>query len=152
MLSSTYIKAVEIPNISVRISSPRNIKSNGNTFIDIIIRNNEKIPLQNLELFILNYDDLEIIMMNNIINRLNPNQSIVLSMEIINNKKYYFDKETFITIKISNNEYMFENRLKLTIKAIDKFWLFVILLVTTILIISFILIFNKINKGEENVK
>ena len=149
-LLCTYIYAEEIPNINVSLSYLRNIKSNGKEYIDSSIKNNENIAFYNLELSVLNDDNLEIILDKKRIAKLEPNETITVNMEIINNYKYYFSKDTFITFKISNDEFTKDIRYKFTIKPVKNFWFFVIMSVALITTILFIIIFIKINKGEEN--
>ena len=151
-LFCTYIYAEEIPNINVSLGYSRNIKSNGKEFIDFGIKNYENIVFYNLELSVLNDDNLEIILDKKRIAELWPDETITINMEIINNCKYYFSKDTFITFKISNDEFTKEIRYKFTIKPVEKFWFLIILSIALIITILFILIFIKISKGEENVR
>jgi uncharacterized membrane protein len=151
-LFCTYIYAEEIPNINVQLIYPRNIKSNGNEFFDLSIKNYENIVFYNLELSVLNDDSLEIILDKKRIAKLEPNETITINMEIINTYKYYFSKDAFITFKISNDEFTKEIRYQFTIKPVEKFWFLIILSIALITAILFVLIFIKINKGEENVR
>jgi uncharacterized membrane protein len=141
--------AIEVHSPS---SSNKNIKSNGREFHNFYIINYDDSTFYNLELSVINDDNLEIIMDKNRIAKLEPSDRFAINMEIINNNKYYFKKDIFITIKISNDEFTKNIRHSFTIKPVEKFWLFTILSIALILTVLFVLIFIKINQGEENVR
>jgi uncharacterized membrane protein len=139
-------------DVRVFLTYPRTIKSNGKRLSALEISNSGNITLYDLELLFLNDDGLEITADITKIDKIDPKETISIKMEIINNYKYYFSKDTFIDLKISNNEFSKNYSYKLTIKPVEKFWLLVIMLITLILTALFIFIFIKINKGEEDVR
>jgi uncharacterized membrane protein len=146
------IFTAETPSIRTTFSSPRVINSNGKTLREFEISNNGTSTIHDLELLFTNDDGLEIKADKTKINKIDPKETIVTYVEITNNYKYYFDKETFIRIKIFNNEYSDNFAYKFTIKPVDNFWLSIIISISLILTVSFIIIFIRINKGDENVR
>ena len=149
-LLCSYIYAEEKVNIRMNMISPQKFKSNGKTLYTMNIENNENIVFYDLELTAFNDDNLEIIFDRAKINKIEPKENIRINMEIINNKKYYFNKDNYITYKISNDEYFNDYSCKYTIKPEENFWFFIIMSFALILTVCFIIIFIKINKGEEN--
>jgi uncharacterized membrane protein len=129
----------------------RDIKSNDKTAFSIYFENNGNDTLYNLELTALNDDNLDIMFDMVRINRIEPKEQLQINVEINNDKKYYFDTDTFITYKISNNEYSNVFRYRYTIKPVENFWFFTILSISLLLIILFIVLFIKLDKGEKNV-
>jgi uncharacterized membrane protein len=140
------------PNIDIQLVSSKNIISNEREFHNFFVTNRDRSAFYDLELTVTNDANLEIILDKNKIAKLEPNDKIKVDMEIINNYKYYFDKDIFITIKISNDEYTKSDRRRFTIKPVENFWFFTILSIALIIIVLFVLIFIKINQGEENVR
>jgi uncharacterized membrane protein len=155
-LFCTYVYSIETPNnietpsIRVHFTYPRTINSNGKKSFIIDIYNDGDIALYNLKLSTSNKDNLEITLDKTKIEKIEPKETIQLNMEIINSDKYYFSKDTIITLKISNDEFSKDAWDKFTIKPIDNFWRFIIISVALLLSILFIVIFIKTNKGEEN--
>jgi uncharacterized membrane protein len=149
-LLCTYIYAEEITQIRLYLNSPREIRSNEKKTGELEISNEGNIVLHDLELTVLSGDILEVNLDRTRIDTIKPNERIFINMEIINNHRYYFSKDAFITLKISNDEITKENRYKFTIEPVKNFWFSIIMLIALITIISFIVIFIKINKGEEN--
>lgn len=151
-LICSYIYPEETRDIWISVNYPRTIESNGKKLFDLIIKNNEDTAIYELELLVLNDAGLEIVLDKTKIYTIEPKETVIIKMEIINPQKYYFSKETSIIFKLSNNDYTIKNDYTFTIKPIENFWGFVIISITLILIISFVLIFIKISKGEENVR
>ena len=138
--------------VSIRLIGhfQRDIKSNEKTLFSINFENNGNETLHDLELTALNDDNLEIIFDKVRINKIYPKESLQINVEINNNKKYFFDKETFITYKISNNDYSNDFRYKYTIKPVKNFWFLTILSIALSLTVLFIILFIKLDKGESN--
>ncbi|MCL2801536.1 MAG: hypothetical protein FWD28_07260 [Treponema sp.] len=149
-LSCSIIYATEA-NIRITGHHQRNIISSGKTTVFIFVENNGNNVLYNLELSALNDDNMEITFESNIINKIEPKESIIINVDINNKNKYIFDKDTFITYKISNNVYSNEFRHKYTIKPVENFWFFTILSIALLLTILFVLLFVKLDKGEKDV-
>jgi uncharacterized membrane protein len=149
LLFCIYAYSTETPNIRVSYSYPTNIKSNKVSFI-LSIYNNEDTALYDLKLSAFNDNNLEIILDKIKIEKIEPKEIIKINMEIINNNKYYFSKNVFITLNISNDEFSKDDRNRFTIKPVDNFWRFIIISVALILSVLFTVIFIKTNKGEEN--
>jgi len=150
-LFCTYAYSTEdIPYIKVNFSYPRNISSNGKTSFIININNKEDKALYDLELSTSTKEDLEITLDIIKIERIEPNEVIQVTMEIVNNNKYYFSKDVIITLNISNDEFSKDAWDSFTIKPVDNFWRLIIISVALLLSVFFILIFIKTNKGEEN--
>lgn len=147
-LVCTYIYPI---NISAYLNWPRNVRSSGSDFFELTITNNENIALYNLELFVSNDENLEVILDKQNIIKLDPKEAVKINMEIVNKNKYYFSKETFVRLKISNDEYSTSIGYKLIIKPVENFWLFFILSVSLLLTLVFVIIYIKINKGEKDV-
>jgi len=150
LLFCSIIYATEA-NIRLIGHFQRDIKSNDKTTFSIYFENNGNDTLYNLELSALNDDNLNIIFDMVKINRIEPKEQLQINVEINNKKKYYFDKETFITYRISNNEYSNTFRHRYTIKPVENFWFFTILSIALSLTILFIIIYIKLDKGEKNV-
>jgi len=151
IFSCSIIFATERANIRLSEHSQRNIKSNGITLYSILIVNEGNNVLYDLELSAINDDNLEIKFEKIKIFKLDPKESIRINVEINSKIKHYFDKDTFITYKISNNYYSNEFCYKYTIKPFEKFWFFTIISISLVLIILFVLMFIKLDKGEKNV-
>jgi uncharacterized membrane protein len=150
LLFCTNIYSSEFSNLNVNLSSPRNIRSNGIETFELRLNNRGDTALYNINFTIIYNDDLEISLSKMQINTLEPRENIILYMEIINNNRYIFDKETLISVRISNEEHENNYRYRFTIKPIENFWLFVILSLTLTIVFIFITIYIKINKGEKN--
>ena len=150
MFSGIYIYAAEMTDVWISIDYPREIKSNGTKSTIIEISNRGDTAFHDLELLVLNNDDLEIVLEKTRIDRLKPKETIYINMEIINKNKYYFSKDVFLTLKLSNDGDSNISRHKFTIKPVNNFWQIIIISISVVLIISFILLFIKTNKGELN--
>jgi uncharacterized membrane protein len=150
-LFCVLLYAEETVNIRAGIYSPKIIKSNGKETFDLSITNGESMAMNDLMLLVSNDGDLEIILDKIKIDTIEPKETVIVNMEIINTQKYYFSKDTLVTLKISNNQFTKDFSYKFTIKPVEKFWFFVIISIVTILIVLFVFIFIKINKGEKNV-
>jgi len=151
-LLCTYIYAEETAKIRVYLDSPREIRANGKEPRKLDISNEGNIVLYDLALTVLSDDIFEVTLDKTRIDSIKPNETITVNMEIANNQKSYFSKEAFFTIKVSNNEITKESNFRFTIKPVENFWFSIIISTTLITIILFILIFIKINKGEENAR
>jgi len=155
LLFCSVVYAEKKAKIMVYDGYPTNIKSSGKTIRTIDIANNEKEALYDLEVSLLNDDNLEITL-DGVkivkIDKIEPNEQFRIKLEINNERKYYFDKEIWITYKISNDEYYNEFRRFYTIKPVENFWFFTILSIGLVLVVIFIIIFIKLNKGENNVR
>jgi hypothetical protein len=152
LLICVGLYATETASIKLSWNYPRELKSNGKTLTNIEIKNTGDIALYDLELSFINDDGLEIISEITKIGKIDAKKTIILNLEIINNHKYYFNKETFIDVKIANNELSEKASYLFTIKPVDNFWFFIILSISLILTVFFVFIFIKINKGDENVR
>jgi uncharacterized membrane protein len=150
LLFCTYAFAAETTDIKVSLDYPREIKSNEKKLFELNVYNGENIVLHDLELSVLDHDDLEITLNKTRIDSIEPKETVIIYMEIITNNTYYFDKDTTIALKISNNEFTKDFGYKLTIKPVENFWFFIILAIALMLTILFIIIFIKLNRGEEN--
>jgi uncharacterized membrane protein len=116
----------------------------------IDIYNDGDIALYDLVLSTSNKDNLEITLDKTRIKKIEPKETIQVNMEITNSDKYYFSKDAIITLNISNDEFSKHAWDTFTIKPVDNFWRFIIISVALLLSILFIVIFIKINRGEEN--
>ena len=154
LLFCTYVYSAETsnetPNIKVNFTYPRNINSNGTKSFIISIHNREDTALYNLKLSASNKDNLEITLDKTKIEKIEPDETIQVNMEILNSNKYYFKKDAVITLNISNDEFSKDAWDSFTIKPVDNFWRFIIISVALLLSVSFIVIFIKTSKGEEN--
>jgi uncharacterized membrane protein len=149
-LLCTYIYAEETAKIRIYLTSPREIRANEKESRRFDISNDGNIILHNLALTVLSDDILEVKLDKTRIDTIKPNETISVNMEIMSNHRYYFSKEAFFTLKISNDEITKESNFTFTIKPVKNFWFCIIMSITLITIILFIVIFIKINKGEEN--
>ena len=150
LFSCSIIFAAEKANIGIITYYPYIIYSNTETSFYIYIVNNEDKTLYDLELSAFCDDNAEVTFDRARIAKIEPKENIRINVNITSKNKYYFDKDTFITYKISNNEFFYENRIKYTIKPVENFWVFIILSVVLLLIVVFVLIFFKLNKGEKD--
>jgi uncharacterized membrane protein len=150
LLFCTYISVAETADIRVRLISSQEIKPNEKKTLVLSIHNDENMALHDLELSVLNDDDLEITLNKTRIYSIEPKETVMIDMEVTTTNTYYFDKDTFIALKISNDEFAKDFRYKLTIKPVENFWLFMILSIALIITILFVIIFIKLNRGEEN--
>jgi uncharacterized membrane protein len=149
-LFCSYIYAAERENIVVDLGFPRDIESGEKGLFSLRIKNFESVTLHDLELSVSSDDILEITLDKIKIDSITPNETITVNMEIINNQRYYFSKDTFVTLKISNNEFTKDTRFRFTLKPVKNFWFSIIMSIALIAAVLFIVIFIKINKGEEN--
>jgi uncharacterized membrane protein len=144
--------AAEIDSIRAYLPYPRNIKSNGKELLELEIKNDGSMTFYGLELLFSNDDGLEIMADKMIIDKIDPREAVIINIEIINNYKYYFSKDTFIRLKMSNDESSKNIGFNYTIKPVENFWVFIIMALALILTVLFILIFVKSNRGEENAR
>ena len=146
----TYAAEMADMSVSVDLSFPREIKSGEKGLFSFRIKNYENIALHDVELSVSSDDILEITLDKTKIDSIKPNETITVNMDIINNYRYYFSKVTFVTLKISSNEFAKDIRYQFTIQPVKNFWFFMIISIASIITVLFVVIFVKINKGEEN--
>jgi len=142
--------AAESANLRIYLNYPRNITSNGKTNFSFDIRNEEDKALNNLEISMSSENGLEVSLDRSIIGAIRPGETVTVNVEIVNNRKYYFSEETFVTLIVSNDEYFNSNRYRFTIKPVENFWVILIASIASLLTVLFIVLFIRLNKGEEN--
>jgi uncharacterized membrane protein len=150
LLFCTYIYSIEFQNVGVNLSSPRNIGSNSVETFVLSISNRGNATLYNLELSVIYNDDLIIALAQTRVYSLEPRETVRIDMEIINNSRYFFDKETFVILRMLNEEYESNFRFRFVIRSIENFWFFAILSLASVIICLFIIIYIKVNKGDRN--
>ena len=150
-LFCTYIFAIEFENIRVHLSHPRYIQSNDVETFVLSISNRGDTALHNLELSVRYNDNLLIVLGQQKIDALEPAETVRIPMEIINNHSHFFDTNTLVTLTIANEDYASNFRFSFTIRAIENFWGLVILSLASIMVVLFIIIYIKADKGEKNV-
>ena len=142
----------QFPELSVYFpGNPRNIHSNVRNVFAISFSNSRTgITYENIVLSVEYEGHLEISLDRSRIDIINPGESLTVYMEVINDRNYFFDEPTYISVRISNedNERIISNRF--TIKTMENFWLYVISSFSVVLILIFIVLYIKLNKGEEN--
>jgi len=149
-LCCTYIFSIEFENLRVHMGHPRDIKSNGAETFTLSISNRGDAALYNLELSVIYNDDLIIVLSQPKIAVLESGETIRVNMEIINNRSYFFDRNTLVILNITNEDYESNFRFMFTIRHIENFWFWVILSLAAIMIFLFIIVYIKANKGEKN--
>ena len=150
LLLCTYIHSNEFPNFSANIHSSRYIRSSGSDTFELRINNGGDTTLYNIELSVVNNDDLDMHLNKTRMDILQPKENLILYLEINNSKNYFFDKETFVSLRVYNEEYESNYRFRFTIKPIEYFWFFIIIIFAAIMTISFVIIFIKLTKGDKN--
>jgi len=152
-LFCTYLFSIEFDNLRVHLGSlgrQRDIQSNSTETFDLSINNRGDAALHNLEISLTYTDDLIIVLSGQKVSALEPGETVRLTMEIINNHRYFFDRPALVIVTIANEDYASDFRFGFTIRAIENFWLGVILTLAALMIFLFIIVYIKADKGEKN--
>jgi ATP-dependent Zn protease len=151
LLIYTHIHSVDFTSLSVGLSNPRNIRSNNIENFVINVWNRGDTVINNLELSVTHNEYLISVLDQTRIDTLEPRETVRINVEISNNLNYFFDKNTYLSVKIFNEEHESNYSFRLTIKPIENLWFFIILSLMSIIIFLFIIVYIKLNKGEKNV-
>jgi len=140
----------EFENLRVHLGHPREIPSNGTGAFDLRISNRGNAALHNLELAANRNDDVLVVFSQPKINTLEPGETVRVTMEISNNHSYFFDRTTLVTLTVANEDHVSTFRFMFTIRSVENFWFFVIVSFAALMIVLFIIIYIKANRGEKN--
>jgi len=127
---------------------PRNIISNEKASFTIKLNNDENNTLYDLDISTHNDNDLEIILDKTRIEKIGPKETIEIKMDVTSKNKYYFNRNAYITIKVSKNEILYHNKYSFDIKPVKYFWSVISVSFVLLLSVLFIVIFIKISKGD----
>ena len=144
----SYIAANEIPRMNIRLGYPRTMKSNDTGLFQISVQNNDEATLYDLELSVGEIDNLVINLDRTRISSLERNETVVVNMEVSNNKSYFSARDHVIVLKISNESFTRDSSLAITIEPLEFFWFFAVFSLMTVFAALLILICVKLNKGE----
>jgi len=150
LLFCTYLFSIEFENVRVHLGHPRNIQSNSVETFALSISNRGNAALHNLELSVIYDDDLIIVLSQQKIDTLEPGETVRLTMEISNNHSHFFDRNSLIIFSIANEDHESNFRFGFTIRAIENFWIWIILALASIVVVLFIIVYIKADKGEKN--
>ena len=149
-LCCSFLFSMEFENIRVHLCFPRTIPSNNIQTLILSISNRGDVAIHNLELSVTHSDDLTIVLNRSGIDTLEYGRTVRVTMEVSSNRTHFFDKNTLVMVNIANEDYESNFRYTFTITAIENFWLLIILSLAIIIIVLFIVVYIKANKGEKN--
>ena len=150
LLFCTYIFSMEFENIRVHLSHPRYMQSNSIETFTLSINNRGDAALHSLELSVTCNDDLLVVLSRQKIDFLEPGETVRITVEISNSHSHFFDRNNLVAFNITNEDYAGNFSFRITIRAIENFWFLVILSLAALMIVLFIIVYIKTNKGEKN--
>ena len=150
LLCCTALFPVEFENLRVHLGTPRDIPSNGTGTFELRISNRGDAPLHHLELTARYNDDVLVVLGQSQINALEPGETVRVGMEITSNRNHFFDRNTFVTLTVANEDRAGTFRFRFTIRPVENFWGLAILSLAALMIVLFIIIYIKANRGEKN--
>jgi len=152
LLFCTYMFSMEteFENLRVHMGTPRDIPSNGTGTFELRINNRGDAALHNLELSAMYDDDLLVVLGQPKINTLEPGETVRVTMEITSNRSHFFDRHTFVTLTIADEDHAGNFRFRFTINPVENFWFFAVLALASAMIVLFIIVYIKADKGEKN--